>query len=247
MASDIVLTVDDGEPADAARFFSVGTQLVDLLDDLAERSGLKWDVTELRMGSGVSGLTCTGDGRELGVSAAKSAVLGLKLIRGGAPAPPDWTPDVVARAKELARVAGDRTKIESHGNVIWIDQVLRNRLEDISPWVREFYGSVRGQLTGVNVTRGNRASIKPHGGGRVVHVGFTDALAERMARGLLQFVEVDGLVRQNEDGRNYFVRADDIHLPVAKQPTWHDLRGSMPDATDGLSIPDYLEAIRGDE
>jgi len=42
--NDIVLTVDDGQPADAARFFAVGTHLLDLLDDLAETADVGWTV-----------------------------------------------------------------------------------------------------------------------------------------------------------------------------------------------------------
>lgn len=247
MPSDIVLTVDDGQPADAARFFNAGTHLLELLDDLAERANLRWDVTELRIGSGVSGMACVGDGRAVGMAAAAAAVRGLRAIRDGGPAPADWTPDAVGRAKELARRAGERSKIENHGNVVWLDDRLRDRLEEISPWVREFYGSVRGELTGVNVTRGNRASIRPQGGGRVVHVGFPASLASKMASGLLQFVEVEGMVRQNEDGRNYFVSAEAVRTLDTDLPTWHELRGSVPDITDGLSISDYLEAIRGSD
>lgn len=124
---------------------------------------------------------------------------------------------------------------------------LRNGLEAIAPWVREFYGSVRGQMTGVNVTRGNRASIKPRGGGRVVHIGFPTPLAQKMRDGLLEFVEVEGILRQNEDGRTYYVTADDVRVVEEPTLTWRELRGYMPEITEGMTVADYLEAIHGQD
>ncbi|KNX37134.1 hypothetical protein VV01_08230 [Luteipulveratus halotolerans] len=153
----------------------------------------------------------------------------------------------VNHAKDLVRSSGVHAKLEAGGNVVWLDSELRERLQAVTPWVREFYGSVRGQLTGVNVTRGNRASIRPHAGGRVVHIGFPSALAESMAAGLLQFVEVDGMVRQNDEGRTYYVAADTVK--VIEQPTmsWRELRGFMPDLTGDMSTAEYLESIRGED
>jgi hypothetical protein len=245
--SDIVLTVDDGQPADAARFFAAGTHLLDLLDDLAETADVDWTVAELRRGSAVAELLAAGDQREAGLAAVQSAVQGLVHIREGKGLPNDWTPNAVAHAKDMVRRAGERSKLEAQGNVVWLDAHLRTGLDSIAPWVREFYGSVRGYMTGVNVTRGNRASVKPQGGGRVVHVGFPTALAEAMRDGLLEFVEVEGMIRQNEDGRTYYITADTVRVVKAASIGWRDLRGYMPEITDGLPIAEYLEGIRGDE
>lgn len=247
LASDIVFTVDDGVTPDAAHFFPAGVHLLELLDDLAETPAVEWTLDELRMASAVAGLAPVGEYRNAGVDAALSAVAGLVRIRNGDGQPNDWSPNAVAHAKDMARRAGDRAKLEVLGNVVWLDQELRTGLDSIAPWVREFYGSVRGQLTGVNVTRGNRASIKPHGGGRVIHVGFPSSLSEAMREGLLQFVEIEGTVRQNEDGRNYYVSAEQVRIVSSSTTSWQDLRGSMPEITDGLSVTEYLSVIRGEE
>lgn len=247
MNADIVLTVDDGQPADAAHFFTAGVHLLELLDDLSETAAVEWKVTDLRIGSAISALTAWGEHRTEGVDAARAAVTGLNRIRTGGGMPPDWTPNAVVHAKDLVRRAGESAKVEAAGNVVWLDRQLREGLEGIAPWVRQFYGSVRGNLTGVNVTRTNRASIKPQGGGRVVHVGFPNALAEKMRVGLLQFVEVEGTVRQNEDGRIYYVTADDIRVVESETASWAELYGYMPEITDGMTVTDYLEAIRGEE
>lgn len=247
MSSDITLTVDDGQPADAARFFAVGTHLLDLLDDLADTSDVEWTVADLRRASAVAGLEASGTYREAGLMAVRSVFGGLGRIRDGRGLPDDWNPTALNDAKDLVRHAGDEAKLESLDNVVYLDQQLRTNLEAIAPWVREFYGSVRGELTGVNVTRGNRASIRPQGGGRVIHVGFPTPLAAEMAQGLLQFVEVEGKLRQNEDGRTYYVSAEAVHVIEQPALSWRDLFSYMPEITDGLSTSEYLEGIHGQD
>ena len=68
-----------------------------------------------------------------------------------------------------------------------------------------------------------------------------------MRDGLVQFVEITGMIRQNEDGRTYYVTADNVSVVEEPTLTWRDLRGYMPDITDGLPVRDYLEGIRGDQ
>jgi len=247
MDASIVLTVDDGRQAAASNFFAAGVHLVEFLDDLVDTADVDWAISDLRLASAVAGLTAVGEHSAAGTAAARTAVEGLAHIREGGGMPADWTPNAVAHAKDLVRKAGDRARIETAGNVVPFDRALRDGLEAIAPWVREFYGSVRGQMTGVNVTRGNRASIKPHGGGRVVHVGFPTFLAEQMRAGLLEFVEVEGTLRQNEDGRTYYITAENVRVVEPPQLTWQDLRGYMPELTEGMTVAEYLEDIRGED
>lgn len=82
MDADIVLTVDDGQPADSAHFFAAGLHLLELLDDLSETANVNWAVSELHLASAVSGLTAVGEGRADGVGAASLAVYGLARISG---------------------------------------------------------------------------------------------------------------------------------------------------------------------
>lgn len=247
MVANIVLTVDDGRQAAAANFFAAGVHLLEFLDDLVDTADVEWAISDLHVASAVAGITAVGAHSAAGVTATQLAVAGLVHIRDGRGMPEDWTPNAVAHAKDLVRKAGDRAKIEVAGNVVPFDRTLRTGLEAIAPWVREFYGSVRGQMTGVNVTRGNRASIKPQGGGRVVHVGFPTSLAESMAAGLLEFVEVEGMLRQNDDGRTYYITAENVRVIEEPQLSWRDLRGYMPELTEGLTVAEYLEDIRGEE
>ncbi|ERS35951.1 hypothetical protein HMPREF1275_00914 [Propionibacterium sp. KPL1844] len=247
MAEDIVLTVDEGKPADAARFFAAGEHLIALLDALSDSPKVEWEVADLRLGCAVAALEADGEDADEGRRAAESAVSGLRLVREGQALPRDWSPDAVGHAQDLAKAVDEHTKLERDGNVIWLDARLRQALISQTPWHREFYGCVRGTLTGFNVTRGNRASVKPMGGGRVIHVGFPTALAEPMRDSLLHEVQIDGMLRQNDEGRTYYVTAEEIHLIDEQLPTWAELFGSIPDVTDGLTVNEYLEALRGED
>lgn len=128
VADDIVLTIDDERPAGAAHFFSAGGHLLELIDDLAETVDVEWTVTDLRIGSAISGLSAAGKHRQQGFAAARSAVRGLVLVRSGESLPTEWTPDAVSHAKDLVRSSGGHAKLEADGNVVWLDQQLRERL-----------------------------------------------------------------------------------------------------------------------
>lgn len=247
MTADIVLTTDYDTIPSAAHFFTAGSHLLELLDDLSETPNVDWTISELRLASAVSGLTARGGERSDGVRAARIAVQGLTQIRAGQGLPETWTPTALTHAKELVRRSGDRARLTNHDNVVFLDQRLRDNLEAVTPWVREYYGSVRGQLTGVNVTRGNRASVKPQEGGRVVHVGFPSQLAERMRDGLLEFVEIEGTVKQNDEGRVYYVGAESVSVVVEPTLSWSQMLGYLPEITGGLTTTQYLDGIRGEE
>jgi len=244
--SDIELVLDPGRDADAARFFHAGASLLALLDALADTAYATWVIDDLRVGSAISGIAAAQE-RDAGLRAIGSAALGLARARDGASLPSDWTPDAVAQAKDLARQVNGHGHLRHEGNVIFLDRELGQSLEERTPWTREFYGSIRGELTGFNVTRRRRASLRPQDGGRVVHISFPDALTEQMRAGLMQFVEVEGLVRQDGDGRNYSIRAEKIEVHSEPEATWADLRGLVPEITEGLSVSDYLRAVRGED
>ncbi|MBU8764005.1 hypothetical protein KM868_10915 [Micrococcus luteus] len=247
MVQDIALTVDEGRTADASRFFAAGQHLIALLDALSESPTVDWDVADLRLGSAVAALQAVGEDAPEGRRAAASAVSGLSLVQSGNPLPSDWSPDAVAHAQDLLKVADERTKLERDGNVVWLDARLKEALATQTPWHRKYYGTVRGTLTGVNVTRGNRASVKPFDGGRVVHVGFPNTIVEEMRDALLHEVQVNGLVRQNDAGRVYYVSAEQVALIDQDVPMWGALFGAVPEITDDLSVNEYLEVLRGED
>ena len=92
----------------------------------------------------------------------------------------------------------------------------------LQPFERRMPGSVRGQLVGLNVSRGNRASLRlPNR--RIVRVGFETTLRGELKEALYQEVELRGLVKR-----------------------WADLFGIDPEFTGDLSTTEHLEANRGE-
>lgn len=93
---------------------------------------------------------------------------------------------------------------------------LAERLATLQLFERDMPGAVRGTLVGVNVSRGNRASLRLPTR-RVVRVTFPFAVREAMRDALLGEVELSGTVCQDGDGRVFKVRAGEVR--VLAEPT----------------------------
>lgn len=111
---------------------------------------------------------------------------------------------------------------------------------------REFYGSVRGRLTAVSVTRDQFATVRPIGEGKEVEVVFPIELAESMKSGLFRFVEVEGLVSQDYQGWNYHIKAEKVRVLGEPSLAWTDLRGYLPEIIQGLSYDEYMQQLRAE-
>lgn len=106
-------------------------------------------------------------------------------------------------------------------------------------------GAVRGTLVGLNVSRGNRASLRlPNK--RIVRVGFETSLRGDLKNALYQQVELRGQVRQDGDGRVFNVRAEEVEVLVRPAMRWTDLFGIDPGFTGDATTEEYLEANRGE-
>lgn len=250
------LTVDPGRPASAGRFFHLGADLLALLDELTDLP-VGWRVEELRTGSAVVLLAppedSPDDARHLRV-----VVDSLSVVRGGGPLPEDWTPDAVKAAHRLVedgQAAEDEddwvpprlrlVRDSAHGRTVDLTPGLLDGLATLQPFERDMPGSVRGELVGVNVSRGNRASLRLPTK-RVVRVSFPSALREAMRDALLQDVELQGTVRQDGEGRVFKVRADKVEVLVEPTTRWADLFGAAPGYTGGVPVDEWLEAHRGE-
>jgi len=255
--TDLELTVDEGHMAVADRFFRAGTDLLALLDELSD-APVKWELSELRLGSAVARISPpTGAPGADGPLAA--VVDGLVLVNDGSALPDSWTPDAVAAARKLAHVS---TAVGEEGGApapaklqlvvdntmsaaVELTAELAARLDDLQPFERQMPGSVRGRLVGLNVSRGNRASLR-HASGRVVRVRFSNDLRNQLKDAMFQDVELMGDLRQDGEGRVFHVHATDVRVLAKPSLKWSDLYGLDPDVTGGLSVADYLEATRGE-
>lgn len=250
------LTVDPGRPASAGRFFSMGADLLALLDELTDLP-VAWRVEDLRTGSAVVLLAPPEDGpaeaRHLRV-----VVDSLGAVQGGGPLPEDWTPDAVKAAHRFVE-DGQATENEAGwapprlrlvrdsdgGPAVDLTPTLLKGLATLQPFERDMPGAVRGTLVGFNVSRGNRASLRLPTR-RVIRVGFPSGLRERMRDSLLQDVELRGTVRQDGEGRVFKVVADEVEVLHEPSVRWADMFGAAPDYTGGVPADEWLEANRGE-
>lgn len=252
------LIVDEGRPANAVRFFQLGHDLLTLLDELSEVP-VTWEVANLRTGSAKALIappeSAPAEGRWLRL--VHGSLVGVQ--KGGA-LPDEWSPDAVKVAHRFVehgqpadderdwtpprlRLVGDGDRPE--GPDVGLTPELGTRLHDLQPFERRMPGSVRGTLVGVNVSRGNRASLRlPNR--RIVRVGFESALRNDLRDAMYQQVELSGLVRQDGDGRVFHVRAEDVSVLAKPELRWSDLFGIDPDYTEGVPADEWLEANRGE-
>lgn len=250
------LIVDEGRPANAWRFFQLGHDLLSLLDELSEVP-VAWRVADLRTGSALAAVTPPEDHPEEG-RLLRLAYRSLRTVQGGGGLSEEWTPDAVRVAHRFVEHAQP-----SEGEADWVPPRLRlvgdagkptaveltpelsRQLAVLQPFERQMPGSVRGTLAGLNVSRGNRASLRlPNK--RIVRVGFETSLRGDLKEALFQQVELSGLVKQDGEGRVFHVRAEDVRVLVSPQVRWSDLFGIDPGFTGDLTTEEYLEADRGE-
>ena len=250
------LVVDEGRPANAGRFFQLGADLPALLDELSEVP-IAWRVDELRVASAVARVApppeMSREDRWL-----RLAVVSLDAVKAGASLPDDWSPDAIKvahRFVEHGQPLEDEpgwlpprlVLVDDAGRPdrsVELTAALGSRLADLQPFERRMPGSVRGVLVGLNVSSGNRASLRLPTG-RIVRVGFETSLRVELKEAMLQPVELGGVVRQDVDGRVFHVRADRVTVLVKPAARWSDLFGIDPDYTDGLPVGEWLEVNRG--
>lgn len=251
------LIVDEGRPANAGRFFQLGHDLLTLLDELSDVP-VAWRITSLRTGSALAVVAPPEDQPDE-ARVLRLAYSSLDTVQGGGGLSDDWSPDAVRVAHRFVE-HGQRADGESD----WVPPRLRlvgdkgqpaltvdltpelgQRLNDLQPFERRMPGSVRGELVGVNVSRGNRASLRlPNK--RIVRVGFESALRNQLKDAMYRQVELTGLVKQDADGRVFHVRAEEVSVLAKPAIRWSDLFGIDPDYLEGASADEWLEANRGE-
>lgn len=251
------LIVDEGRPANAWRFFQLGHDLLALLDELSEIP-VAWRVTDLHTGSALATLAPPEDHPEEG-RVLRLAYSSLGTVQRGGGLSDEWSPDAVRVARRFVE-HGQRAESEED----WVPPRLRLvgdagepaltvdltpelgvQLAVLQPFEREMPGSVRGALVGLNISRGNRASLRLPSK-RIVRVGFETSLRGDLKEALYQQVEITGLVKQDGDGRVFHVRGEGVTVLAKPEMRWSDLFGIDPDYTEGAPADEWLEANRGE-
>lgn len=247
------LIVDEGRPANAGRFFQLGSDLLALLDELSEIP-IAWCISDLRTGSAVARVTPPSPGTDS--TCLRLVVNSLADVQGGRGLPREWSPDAIKVAHRFVEhgqpnedeggwtpprlvLIGDKHDLD-----VKLTASLGNQLAALQPFERLMPGSVRGELVGLNVSRGNRASLRlPNK--KIVRVSFETALRDQLKEALYKQVEISGSVRQDGDGQTFHIRAEEVDVLVKPGSHWVDLFGADRDYLGGTTIDEWLEANRG--
>lgn len=249
------IIVDEGQPANAGRFFHLGANLLTLLDELSVVP-VAWRVEDLRSGSALATITPPEDSVEEG-RVLRLVVNSLGEVQEGGPLPEEWSPDAVSAARRLVESgqAGEgesawapprlRLVSELRSEPVALTPDLGQRLAALQPFERRMPGSVRGTVVGLNVSRGNRASLRLPSG-RIVRVAFDSSMRDSLKEALYGPAEIEGLMRQDGDGRVFHIRAHQVRALSVPEVRWSDLFGMDPDYTEGVPTDEWLEANRGE-
>ena len=251
------LVVDEGRPANAGRFFQLGADLLALLDELSEVP-VDWRVDDLRIGSAIARVAPPESGPKE-ARWLRLAVISLDAVSGGAGLSGEWSPDAIKVARRFVdhgQPTGDsedwvppRLVLVGSANEpersVRLTAELGGRLADLQPFERRMPGSVRGALVGLNVSRGNRVSLRTPNG-QIIRIGFESSLRGDLKEAMLQPVEIRGEVRQDDNGRVFHVRAEGVEVLARPDLRWSDVFGSDPNFTGGTPVEEWLEANRGE-
>lgn len=252
MTTAVELAVNKGEAADAKRFFTVGLALIDLLNSLSEDAGLTWQIADLRLGSAIATIAPDDTHVDEAKRVIHSLDKGLEQIRSGNADDLDWG----HRAREQAKVffdEADETTVLSYGNNqnesikrVPITPELKAEISSLDGIPVSHFGSIRGRLTGVNISKGHRASIIPFNGSPTVKVQFPADQEDIYKQLLYEDVSIEGTIHQLRASPPQRIVATKITQIDESNVTWMDLWGIMPEITEGKSVKEYLEDIRGE-
>jgi hypothetical protein len=163
-------TKDDPPTRDV--FFQLGSDLRALLDELSDVPAT-WQVADLRTGSAKALIAPP--------EAAPAEGRWLRLVHGslsgaqqGAGLPDEWSPDAVRVAHRFVehgqKAEGDQDWVPPRLRLITdtsgpqrsvdLTRELGEQLATLQPFERRMPGSVPWTLVGLNVSRGNRASLR---------------------------------------------------------------------------------------
>ena len=114
---------------------------------------------------------------------------------------------------------------------------------------REEEASIVGSLDSITVHKGNEFRVWDERNQKAVRCFFSDQLLEKAKEYLGKRIMVVGKGRINRLGNIVSVEAMDIqaYLSGSELPTIEQMSGSIPNITSGMSIRDYMRAIRDDE
>lgn len=261
-SSEVTITVGPDVGDVPARQFldAVGHSLsilreVDSSISVKRTGTLRWVLGGLSLASPAT-VTLRGlapaEGRDLGPEVVRAYIDGLKQLEAEGTPPPFFTDDALEAAGQLSRLRlgrEGRIKVEALGKTVIITERISASVKELAAQAFTTIGSIEGTLEMVTLHehRYFRVYDAIHGAGVPCYFPLEQMDDVRAALG--RRVSVSGRMRVNRQGDklSLLVEKYQIFPPEEKLPKPSDIRGLVPDMTQGRLSEDYVRELWSDD
>jgi len=259
--SEVAITVgpDEGD-VPARQFLDAIEHSLSILRELdssisLKRTGtLRWVIGGLSLASPAT-VTLRGraplEGRDLGPEVIRAYMDGLVQLETEGTAPPYFSDDALEAASRLGRIRiglGGQIQVHGLGSTVTVTERISANVRELAAQAFTTVGSVEGTLEMVTLHehRYFRVYDAIHGAGVPSYI--SQEQLEDSRAGFGKRVSVSGHMRVNRKGDKLSLRVESYNIFPSEEelPKPSDIRGLVPDLTNGRPSEDYLREIWGD-
>lgn len=222
---------------------------------LKRRGTLRWLIGELSLRSPAT-VTLRAvpppEGRDFGPEVARAYIEGLHQLETEGTAPPLFTDDALQAAGQLGRIQsslGGRTKIKALGREITVTERVSASVSELEARTYTTEGSAEGLLEMVTLHERRYFRVYDAVSGVGIPCYFPPEQLENVRTGLGRRVSVSGRARVSRQGDKLSLQVERFRIfpPEEELPKPSDIRGLVPDMTEGRRSEDYVRDLWNEE
>lgn len=260
--SDVTLIVGPDEGEIVARSFldTVEHSLsmlreLDSAISLKRRGTLRWVIGDLSLRSPATvklRAVPPAEGRDFGPEVVRAYIDGLYQLETEGTAPPIFTDDALEAAGRLGSIQfgpRGRIKVQALGREVIITQRVSASVGELAARTYMTKGSVEGTLEMVTLHGQRYFRVYDAVYGVGIPCYFPPEELENVRIGLGKRVSVTGRVRVNRHGDKLSLQVEKFRVfpPEKELPKPSEIRGLVPDMTEGRLSEDYMRDLWNDE
>lgn len=262
VSSDVTFIVGREEEEIPARSFidtiEHGLSILWELDStisLKRRGTLRWVIGELSLRSPAT-VTLRAippaEGRDFSHEVARAYIEGMHQLETEGTAPPLFTDDALDAAGKLGRIQsflGGRIKIKALDREVTVTERVSASVSELAAHTYTTKGSIEGALDMVTLHGRRYFRVYDAVSGVGVPCYFPPEELENVRAGLGRRVSVIGRARVNRQGDKLSLQVEKFRIfpPEKELPKPSDIRGLVPDMTEGRPSEDYVRDLWNDE
>ena len=260
--ADVTLIVgpDEGEIT-ARSFLDTVEQSLSMLRELdsaislKRRGTLRWVIGELSLRSPATvklRAIPPVEGRDFGPEVVRAYVDGLYQLETTGTAPPIFTDDALEAASRLGSIQfdrGGRIKVQAFGREVTVTQRVSASVSELVARTYTTRGSVEGTLEMVTLHGQRYFRVYDAISGIGIPCYFAPEELENVRTGLGKRVSVAGRARVNREGDKMSLQVEKFRIfpPEEELPKPSEIRGLVPDLTEGRLSEDYVRDLWNEE